>query len=342
MPAIFYLVLADVGRSSVKLRSIFRKPGWKCEQQLERVQPGAELLQPDPAAQPAGGGEEFLRVAQVGGLASGVSSRSRSPGTWCLASSRSISPASSGEPEQAGLTFTSRRMSWPARRRSPSVAMARHHPVVDGAEQVVVLGDAEEGGRQRQLVVDLHPDHRLVQLARRAQQVQHRQVVQHETVAVQRLADALDPQLDALLLGTVHRAGVVRVDRAAAEVERGAQASAAFASTGPTLAIFSPICTATDAGGDRHRTLADGEHVVGEGVAQALGGGDGMGVRAFQQHAEAVVADPRQHGIGAERGLRAQPARRPARRPNRCRSPAAGARSGRARPAAGRTAPRRG
>ena len=219
-------------------------------------------------------------------------------------------------------------------------------PAVDFPQQAVFFGDRQEHLRRDDLAVrrTAHAQQRFVVLARFAVQADDRLVVQHEAVAVQRLADALDPRA---------RCALPRRGRTAP----GSKISMRLPPTPiddctPWLALASTCVTAGDLLADLHaadadrrrqRALADFEHVAVERRAQALGERRRCASWSlfFEQHRELVFAEARGDVVGRQRAAQAggEPGDADRRR-HPGRFPAAASRSGPARSAAGRGARR--
>ena len=271
-------------------------------QHLERIQPRSELFQADPAAQRCHRIQELAGAAQVGEY----------PGLRRLQPQPLAGHALGGQfgPHQLHQLLASERG-----RTDPcdqaglapgAFALAQHlddpahHPAIDLSQQAVLLGDAQEPGWGHQFAIDLHPQAGLVQFARLALQAHHRLPVQDETLAGQRLADALDPQRDALLLGAIGCARIEHLHGIATQFHRRGQALAGLGQDLGDAGDLLAHLHAADAGGHRQRALAHRQHLAGQGLGQGVGGGAGAGMVAFQQHREAVLAKARDPRVGID------------------------------------------
>ena len=178
-------------------------------------------------------------------------------------------------------------------------------PAVDVVEQAVFFGDRQVGDRRDDFAGRaLHAQVDVVVFFLGAGQADDRLVVQHELVAGQGLADALHPGLDALFLGAVARGRVEDFGAVAAHAFAGRQALAGLGhhlrDRGDALADLH----AADADAEVHRTFAQLQDVVLEGLADAVGLGLALGVVVvLAQHGEPVVAHARHQGVFVQRAL---------------------------------------
>ena len=262
-------------------------------QQLERIQARAEMLQAHVAAQLGRGGLEGLGLAQVGehlGLrrlqpqaVAGHVVGGQLPGD-------EVEQAVVGEGCRADLDYHARVVAV-ALAFGQHLDGAVHHPAVDGVEQAVVLGDADEGLRLHDLAVGLQAQQRLVDLAGLGLQADHGLVMQAEAVVLQRFAQALDPVLHTLFFGAVDGARIEDLEAVAAQVGGRLQAVRRARQHGADAGDLLADLHAAQAGGHRGRAFAHVEHVRGIGRAELLGQGGGVGVVAAQQDGERALAE---------------------------------------------------
>ena len=133
----------------------------------------------------------------------------------------------------------------------------------------------------------------LVDTARCAQQGDHRLVMEQEMIVGEGVAQALDPSLDALRLGTIHGARIEDVDAVAADAGRGLHALAgAVEHLADIGGLFADLRTA-DTDGEGAGTAADFEHPRRVCGPDALGQSLGHRVIAARQYREAVVGKTR-------------------------------------------------
>ncbi|MNV13299.1 hypothetical protein D3C71_1039330 [compost metagenome] len=272
-------------------------------QQLERIQPRAELLQADPAAQRRHLGQELLGIAQVG-----EDLRFRRVQPQALARhAMGLQFAAQGGHHLRVVERFGGDLDHHLGGVAGAFALAQHadgvchHPAVDLGQQPVFLGNAQERGRAEQLAIVLQAQVRLVQLQRLALQAQYRLVMQLEAVAAQRFADAGDPALDAFFLHPVD-GGRIEDARGIAQL-RGSLL--AFGGARQDLADAGDLLAhlhAADADGDRGRALADAEHLGGERITDLVGQGHRLRVGAFGQDREAVLAKAGHLGRIADAG----------------------------------------
>src|SRR3546814_524815 len=136
----------------------------------------------------------------------------------------------------------------------------------------VFLGDLQEAQRLDQLAVaGVQAQEGLVDRAGVALQADHRLVVQHEALAVERVAQPRDPGLHVLFLGPLDRAGVEDLEAVAAHADRRLHALVGLGQHLGDAGDLLADLHAADAGGDHAGAVADLEHVRGEGLADALG-----------------------------------------------------------------------
>ena len=172
---------------------------------------------------------------------------------------------------------------------------ARDHVAVDLLQHAVLFGDLDEGGGRDQFAVAaVQAQEGVVHRMVVALQVDDRLEVQDEALVVERVAQAFHPGLDALGFGAVHGVGIEQFEAVAADAGRRLHAGGRLGEDLADAGVLLADLHAADAGGDHARALTDGEHLGGEGIADARRQGLGRGVVAVaHQHGEGVLGEAR-------------------------------------------------